>query len=61
MRYVVSKTYDDTNKPVWYVHKEGFNYVPVFGSIGNKRRANSVCRIMNESEGKIEPRRRNYE
>lgn len=46
-RYTVSKTYDDNGKECWYCHLEGFPYVPVFGSIGDKAKANKVCKMMN--------------
>ena len=36
MRYVVSK---DTKTGMWYVHLEGFAYVPVFGSFRKSRQA----------------------
>lgn len=53
MKYVVSETKDavdaKTGKPCkcWYVHLEGFNYVPVFGSFGTKEHANKICKLMN--------------
>ena len=41
MRYVVSK---DQKSGMWYVHLEGFAYVPVFGSFRkSKREAQSGC------------------
>ena len=55
-KYVVSQTYDDEHKPVWYCHLDGFSYVPVFGSIGSRQKAQTVCRMMNESVGLAEPR-----
>lgn len=36
---------------MWYVHLEGFHYIPVFGSIGTKKHAKEVARIMNRSVG----------
>lgn len=45
--YVVSE-----KNGAYYCHKRGFPYIPVFGSIGDKRKADKVCKIMNESVGK---------
>ena len=36
----------------WYCHMKGFNYIPVFGSIGTKQHAEKVCRNMN-TDGKV--------
>lgn len=36
MRYVVSK---DAGSGLWYVHLEGFAYVPVFGSFRKSKKA----------------------
>ncbi len=36
MRYVVSK---DKKSGMWYVHLEGFAYVPVFGSFRKSKSA----------------------
>lgn len=36
----------------WYCCKRGFAYIPVFGSIGDKRKAQKVCDMMNKSVGK---------
>ena len=36
MRYVVSK---DKKSCMWYVHLEGFAYVPVFGSFRKSKQA----------------------
>ena len=33
--------------PVWYCHRKGFPYCPVFGSIGTKGQAEKVCRTYN--------------
>ena len=35
----------------WYCHKRGYAYIPVFGSIGDKRKAQRVCDTMNRSVG----------
>ena len=32
---------------VWYCHRKGFPYCPVFGSIGTKKEAEAVCRTYN--------------
>ena len=52
MRYVVSRGVDKTSKEYYYCHKDGFPYIPVFGSIGSKTHANKICREMNRSVGK---------
>lgn len=36
MRYVVS---NDAGSGLWYVHLEGFAYIPVFGSFRSSKRA----------------------
>lgn len=46
-QYVVSKTIDSEGKDCWYCHLKEFSYVPVFGSIGDKAKANRVCKMMN--------------
>ena len=38
--------------PVWYCHMEGYPNVPVFGSVGTKRVAETVCRTRN-LDGKV--------
>lgn len=38
--------------PVWYCHRKGFPYCPVFGSIGTKKQAEAVCRTRNP-DGKV--------
>ena len=30
--YCISKTLDDNNNDIYYVHKKDFSYMPVFGS-----------------------------
>lgn len=32
---------------LWYCHRKGFPYCPVFGSIGTKKQAEAVCRTYN--------------
>jgi len=43
--YTVSlvKGYTD----VYYCHQKKYPNIPVFGSIGDKNKANEVCRLMN--------------
>lgn len=48
--YVVSELKEQ--KGAYYCHKRGYPYIPVFGSIGDKRKAEKVCKMMNESVGK---------
>ena len=43
---------DNTQKPMWYCHRKGFPYIPVFGSIGTKQHAAAVCRTYN-MDGKV--------
>ena len=50
--YVISKYYDKvTRKEFYYCHMSGYSYVPVFGSIGDKRHAKKYCDMMNRSIG----------
>lgn len=44
--YVVSK---DSRSGAYYCHMAGYAHIPVFGSIGDKKKAMKVCRIMNQS------------
>ena len=46
--YVISQ---DKKSGAWYCHKRGYAYIPVFGSIGDKSKAQAVCRTMNRSHG----------
>ena len=48
--YVVSELPKD--KGVFYCHQRQFPNMPVFGSIGDKRKATQVCRMMNELKRK---------
>lgn len=41
--YTISK---DACSGLWYAHKKGFNYTPVFGSFGSKAFAASYARMM---------------
>ena len=47
--YVISH---DAKGNFWYCHKRGYAYIPVFGSIGDKNKAQRVCDMMNRSIGK---------
>lgn len=47
--YVIS--YDGQSR-VWYCHLTGYPYIPVFGSIGDKHKAQQVCDMMNRSVGR---------
>ena len=49
--YVVSQ---DKRSGAYYCHKQGYASIPVFGSIGDKKKAMKVCRIMNQSCGRGE-------
>ena len=37
---------------IWYCHRKGFPYCPVFGSIGTKKQAEAVCRTYNK-DGRV--------
>lgn len=45
--YVISKH----KEGFWYCHQRGYAYIPVFGSIGDKVKAQKVCNMMNKSKG----------
>lgn len=52
--YVIEKVptrYGGDGK-TWYCHMRGYSYVPVFGSIGSRQKAESVCKVMN-LDGKV--------
>ena len=49
--YVVSQ---DTKSGAYYCHMRGYPNIPVIGSIGDKRKANRVCREYNRSVGASE-------
>lgn len=42
----------ETPKETWYVHLEGYGYVPVFGSIGDREHAKAYAKRMNRSIGR---------
>ena len=44
MSYVISQ---DKKTGDWYCHMRGYPHIPVFGSVGNKAKANAYCRMMN--------------
>lgn len=46
--YVVSQ---DQKSGAWYCHMRNYPYIPVMGSIGDKRKATEVCKIYNKSCG----------
>ena len=52
--YIVSKCPEND---AYYCHHRDYAYIPVFGSIGNKRKAQRVCDMMNESVGAKERRK----
>lgn len=62
--YVVSQ---DIKSGAWYCHRRGFSYCPVFGSIGTKKKAQSVCNLYNshfigvKPDGRIESSMRSVE
>lgn len=44
--YIVSEM--PKQKNVWYAHHRDFPHIPVFGSIGEKKKALETARIYNE-------------
>ena len=48
MPYIVSQ---EPKSGAWYCHMRGYPHIPVFGSIGDKRKAKKVCNIYNRSVG----------
>ena len=48
--YVVSEV--PNKKGTYYCHARITPNIPVFGSIGDKAKANKVCRMMNKSCGR---------
>lgn len=46
--YIVSQ---DTKSGAWYCHHRLYPNIPVFGSVGEKKKAQSICRDMNRSNG----------
>lgn len=45
--YVISQ---DKESGAWYCHKRGYPYIPVFGSVGEKPKAQKVCNLMNHGK-----------
>lgn len=45
--YIVTKD----KQGFYYCHKRGYAYIPVFGSIGDRKKAQKVCDMMNRSVG----------
>ena len=52
--YVISQN----KQGFWYCHMQGYDYIPVFGSIGDKKKAQAVCDTYNRSIGAKEPQKR---
>lgn len=50
MKYVTSKAYDKYGQEFYYVHLENFPYIPVFGSIGDKRKADKIRKLYNQNK-----------
>ena len=48
MPYVISQ---EPKSGAWYCHMRGYPYVPVFGSIGDKKKAKKICDMYNRSVG----------
>ena len=47
--YVISQ---DTKSGAWYAHHRDYPYIPVFGSIGDKKKAQIIAYERNKSIGK---------
>ena len=43
--------YGKYNEKVYYCHKREFPNIPVFGSIGDRKKAHEICNIMNKNCG----------
>lgn len=35
------------DEKVYYCHKRGYPYIPVFGNIGDRKKAQEICKSMN--------------
>ncbi len=46
--YMISQ---DKQSGMWYCHKRGYKYIPVFGSIGKRAQAAKIRDIYNRSKG----------
>ena len=51
MSYVISQ---DKKSGDWYCHMRGFPYIPVFGSIGDKKKAKEYCKMMNGQKHSVD-------
>lgn len=56
-RYIVSEVPSNMligsyYEKVYYCHDRNYPNIPVFGSIGNKKKANKMCRMMNSTCGR---------
>lgn len=49
---VPSNMISGNKKPIYYCHAKATPSIPVFGSIGDKTKANKVCKMMNTSCGR---------
>lgn len=49
MPYIVSQ---EPKSGAWYCHMREYPYIPVFGSIGDKRKAKKVCDKYNSIYGR---------
>ena len=43
----------DKKTGVYYCHNRKYSNIPIFGSVGDKKKALEVCRIYNQSIGYI--------
>lgn len=48
-KYIAS---NPEHEDLWYCHMKGYDYIPVFGSIGSRQKAAAVCRQRNP-DGKV--------
>ena len=48
MPYIISQ---EPKSGQWYCHMRGYDYIPVFGSIGDKKKAKKICDMYNRSMG----------
>ena len=46
--YTISKTKDGL---FFYCHRRGYEFSPVFGSVGDRAKAQKYCDMMNKSKG----------
>lgn len=50
--YTVSKVSGTSD--TWYCHHKDYPYIPVFESIGDKKKAQKVCRLYNKTHMEVE-------